>query len=563
MTSEERQPLPTANSQTGSTSYGSPNGVLAVKDAEDTSYTQVPLRLRVRIWVALVLAQCISNVDSGGCAVLAAYPNGQITRDFGLSAFEVGFVLSAMYLGHTFGCLTSAYLLMKYSCKYLLCVSLVLYAFCVLGFALSNSYVTALIMRLLGGFVSALLVVYGPIWVDDFAPTSAKSLWMSLVQAGVPLGITFGYLAVGFVEANTTLSWRYFFYGQSCLLLLCTVFFLTNPDNSLNRPIHFTAVRKDTMEHQHSNSSQSKVLRVLKRVSKLLLNPVYVCLIFSLCALYFVVNGLQMWVTSYLEGDPIRANKNAIVGVFGVCSATGPVAGVLFGGWAIDRVGGYKDMLRTGLISTGLGLFACLMAFVSLFVTSLPAFAACTWILLFFGGAVVPALVGMSLTTVEKRLRPLASGFGSCMYNFFGFFAGPFLAGAVADSAGVPWGYRAIMGTSSLAVVFTGCAALIIYLRSKSAAEEPLQDESIRTMIVPSDTDASDAGETDVEGSFTDPETARQAIIRTSFAGGRASMALPRSHSTRVAADAIPAVASEAAKGHVVTISPEEDTQNK
>jgi hypothetical protein len=38
------------------------------------------------------------------------------------------------------------------------------------------------------------LVVYAPIWVDEFAPPDACTLWMSLMQAGVPLGVMAGYL---------------------------------------------------------------------------------------------------------------------------------------------------------------------------------------------------------------------------------------------------------------------------------------------------------------------------------------------------------------------------------
>lgn len=534
-------------------SYGSPNGLrpidaLPIGTAVQDEFSQVVLGTRIRIWIALILTQAISNVDSGGCAVLVAYPNGQITQEFDLSAFQVGFVLSAMYLGHTFGCLTAASLLMKFSSKYLLCASLVLYSFCVLGFALSNGFVLSLLMRLIGGYVSALLVVFGPIWVDDFGPPSAKSLWMSLVQAGVPLGITIGYLAIGFVEANTNISWRYFFFAQSSLLILFSIFFLVSPDNALNRPVHFTVQTHDNMEHETLHRSRFR--RVLRKVGKLLLNPIYILLILSLCSLYFVVNGLQMWVTSYLEGPPVYAGKNAIVAVFGACSVTGPIAGVLFGGWLVDRAGGYKEMMRTSLISTLLGALACGMSFASLFTSSLGGFAACTWILLFFGGAAVPALVGMSLSTVDKRLRPLASGFGSCMYNLLGFFLGPFIAGAVADSAGVQWGYRCIMGTSSLAVFFTGMVPVVLHYQSQRL--EPASPPERERIAQTSETEDT----SEVDESFTArPELAKQAVLRTSFAGGRPALALPRSHTTRLPAEEVRAAIPEVAKTHVVSVS--------
>lgn len=76
-------------------------------------------------------------------------------------------------------------------------------------------------------------------------------------------------------------------------------------------------------------------------VRALLNSPVYVCLTFSLASLYFTVTGVQYWGTAYmtlvLHGNPGVASS-LFIGV----AATGPVMGVFCGGWAVDKLGGYR-----------------------------------------------------------------------------------------------------------------------------------------------------------------------------------------------------------------------------
>ena len=470
----------------------SPDESVALRRNSTYIPSTIPLRKRVQVFVALILTQTISNYDSGACAVLLAYPHGEIVADFHLDPLQVGTLLSCMYAGHTFGCIVSAQLILKYQSKYLLCSSLCLYCFCLLGFGLSNGFWLSLVARFIGGFVSAFIVVYGPVWVDDFGAENNKSLWMSLVQAGVPLGVMLGYVSVGFVIGNTHLPWRYPFLGQSTLLLLMTLYFLCTSDELLNRPPHYvppsvkssrptdknpTLVSEEDEEDPLASTLITHSSR--KDILALLRNPIYVFLVGSLCSLYFVVNGLQTWVTSYLLGPPIFANKNSVVAAFGVCSATGPVLGVLFGGWVVDRFGGYRNAHKTAIISAILGLVSCVCSIACLLVKDLVAFGALMWLLLFFGGAVVPAAVGMSLSTVGGRLRPLASGLGSCTYNFLGFFLGPFVCGAVSDTYGVVWGFRSVMTTGVLAVL---CMLAVVFLtrHTKAPSSSSIESPTLR-----------------------------------------------------------------------------------
>ena len=55
------------------------------------------------------------------------------------------------------------------------------------------------------------------------------------------------------------------------------------------------------------------------------------------------------------------------------------------------------------------------------------------WFLLFFGGAIVPAAVGICLSAVPPSIRPFSSSVSMVVYNILGHSAGTLLPGLVMD----------------------------------------------------------------------------------------------------------------------------------
>lgn len=43
------------------------------------------------------------------------------------------------------------------------------------------------------------MVIYFPVWVDLFAPKSLSTIWMTLLQVAVPLGVTIGYVMTAII----------------------------------------------------------------------------------------------------------------------------------------------------------------------------------------------------------------------------------------------------------------------------------------------------------------------------------------------------------------------------
>jgi hypothetical protein len=189
--------------------------------------------------------------------------------------------------------------------------------------------------------------------------------------------------------------------------------------------------------HQpHADASDASPDLVVPRtmrgqVGLLLRSTTFVYCTLALSALFFVVTGIQFWSTEYLI-RVIKAPYATVLASFAATSATAPVLGVVFGGWIVDRVGGYQGregVLRTSLIGTVLGVCAVALAIPAGFVTSFSGVILLIWFVLFFGGAIVPGATGLVLSSVPPQVRAFSSAMSILTFNILGYASGTILPG--------------------------------------------------------------------------------------------------------------------------------------
>jgi hypothetical protein len=204
------------------------------------------------------------------------------------------------------------------------------------------------------------------------------------------------------------------------------------------------------------------------KVLLLLRNHVFVYTVLGLTALFFVVTGIQFWATPYLVldlGQPVGYVGLAFI----VASATGPTCGVLFGGYVVDRNGGYQGTqqaaiaLRICLILVAIATSCCILC---IFAKTLLLVIAFIWLTLFFGGALVPAATGILLSCVPSQMRNFASACAQMVYNLFGYCLSPLLSGAFMEATGSrAWGFRLVM-------LWSGFGAIFVFLAWRAAVRK-------------------------------------------------------------------------------------------
>ena len=169
-----------------------------------------------RLFYSFAILCMLINFDGG--AVPAGLTNIEAT--FQLEPFQVGLLGSLVYIGQAIGSLVAGPVLLKCSPIKVVRTCLLCNTVATAMFGLAPSTGTLLCFRFLIGFLQAPVAVYFPVWVDEFAPASSRTLWLAVIQAGGPLGIMVGYVLAGLLTSSADgcsggSGWRVPFLVQS------------------------------------------------------------------------------------------------------------------------------------------------------------------------------------------------------------------------------------------------------------------------------------------------------------------------------------------------------------
>jgi MFS family permease len=173
--------------------------------------------------------------------------------------------------------------------------------------------------------------------------------------------------------------------------------------------------------------------------------------------------------------------------LYSACSITGPTVGVLVGGFMTTTcVGGYTNKKALTLCFF-ISLFACLSALPIPWINSLVGVVICLWLLLFFGGFIMPNLTGILLNSVPPKERAIANSVANFFYNLFGYLPAPFLYGLIVELTNKPdpddpsvnvsrWGMFVLMYSSIIGVISLGMG-LLLRRRSKDKGRKMLREQ--------------------------------------------------------------------------------------
>jgi MFS family permease len=150
----------------------------------------------VRLFKTLILMMMVINYDSGAVPAVLNF----VSEDFRLTPAEQGLLGGLQYIGLTVMSPIAGYLLQNKSAKKIICWSLVVIntLFCFL-FAVSPNKGILLFCRLGIGITQAPVVIYAPVWVDEFSTGGNAATWLSILQGAAPLGVMVGYATSGYM----------------------------------------------------------------------------------------------------------------------------------------------------------------------------------------------------------------------------------------------------------------------------------------------------------------------------------------------------------------------------
>jgi hypothetical protein len=152
----------------------------------------------------------------------------------------------------------------------------------------------------------------------------------------------------------------------------------------------------------------------------------------------------------------LKMNPHHVYIIFAVVCISAPVLGVLFGGILIQRMGGYTDPKALDACYY-ISILALLSGIFIPFLDNIKLFVILIWLLLFFGGSIVPGLTGILINSASTKMKEVSNSITHLCYNLIGYLPSPVLYGLVCKYTGGStsrYGLHLLMCWSILGVVF-------------------------------------------------------------------------------------------------------------
>ena len=469
--------------------YNKSNKSLTKNEVNKTYSYRRPFSKKKRkfIFSLICLINILINLDRG--AIPAA--TTEIKDKNHISNVELGMIGSLLYFGLILGSLSGGYFFSKYSSKWLVILSLYAFSFFLYAFTLLESFAGLYLSRLGCGICEVFCLIYFPIWVDQYGVKGMKTIWLTFLQIGMPLGSILGYL-IEALSIKYYNSWEGGFFMQIIFICSCSAILFLTPDKFFERNYRHSESTQEEIENEFKTfkelltkklkKNHSKFLlnnmnlindvfnskfgrpslysifsmidteeeygtnQYLKALNKLLKNKNYLTTMFGISCSLFVVTGIQFWISDYMQ-EVIHFDSSKTYIIYALVCISAPTLGVLTGGILIQYLGGY---------TTGKALDACCkLTFVGfIFAGLLPIFenpilfVIIMWLLLFFESSITPGLTGLMISSIPDSYKEVGNSITQLCYNLIGFLPSPFIYGLVSSYTGgsdSKWGLSVII----------------------------------------------------------------------------------------------------------------------
>ena len=462
---------------------------------------QIPDKRRNLIFNIFLLSNLFLNYDTGVIPASLI----QITKEIDLIYSEQALIGSLVYLGLSFASIFAGLIFSKFSPSKVCSVILLFNVISCFVFSFSSDKSILFLMRFFMGATEAFIVVYGPVWVNNFSPPEHSATWMGILHSCSIFGVFLGYLAASVIINffNRFLSWRFAIQIQGFVEIFLAFFFWFEKDEYINVNIRKTINEKevdgkDINVRKNSNNSPSfnspskigqggswkhdpridtieisNLGRYSLQAKTVLTNKLYVSITLAMTSIYFIVTGIQFWITKYLieilSVEPIVVNI-----IFSIISITAPLSGVLFGGTLSDKYGGYKGKYETKALQmcSAFGILAFFFGLPMGFIFQIIYLSVLLWTFLFFGAAIIPIATGIMISSVPKDCQATSSSMSQLVFNLLGYFSSPMITGFIMDrfeneKEGFIWGMRLVFSWGGVALVFISISYYISYQNNK------------------------------------------------------------------------------------------------
>jgi sugar porter (SP) family MFS transporter len=387
----------------------------------------------------------------------------QLTTVFHLSSFSLGITVFSGLLGTVIGALTAGVLGQRIGGREALRIMAILYTVSALGSALSWSWSSLLVFRLIGGLGIGGSSVLGPVYIAELAPARWRGRMVGLFQINVVAGILLAYLSNYLITLLHlgALQWRWQLgiAGIPAILFLIMLYGIPRSSRWLVTQ-NKTDEALDVLKMMGSPDSEAELREIMDSIHMergMAAEPLFIPR-YRLPIFLAIATGMF----NQLSGiNAILYYSNSIFAAAGFSQLSGSLQTVLVGAVnflatllgmsLIDKVG-RKTLLLTGSVGTAL----CLLGVAAIFFTNshqnLLVWLLMTYIAFFSisQGAVIWVYIA---EVFPNRVRAKGQSLGSSAHWIMNALISLVFPLVAAKSGGVPFAFFAAMMVLQFVIV--------------------------------------------------------------------------------------------------------------
>jgi MFS family permease len=458
-----------------------------------------------RMLVVFMIINLLTYLDRGTIGVCL----DTFETVFSLSNLEGGMLGGAYMLGFIVASPIFAHLVTLYKPFHVMAGGLIVWCLAAGGTGLAMDFSSLLIARTITGVGEASFVSIAPPFIDALAPSHKKSSWLSLFYCAIPVGYAAGAMASGlWLEGGVGggEGWRFIYFTEALVMVPFLLYCVTVKPPTVSFQATEVAVREsaDPIPSAALALEPVEIPRVngcsefMKRVAKLMKNPLYVYVVLGYSAQTFTTGAIAYYGVEYVEKNLGMSVAMASGAVGGMTVFVG-IFGTAFGGWFLDRLRGQAPSTRAGLkILTVFTLLSLPFLYLSFALYNQGLFFATLLIAEFLLFSTFSPANSVIIWSVPFEDAPLALALSVVVMHILGDVISTAAVGEILDATNEDWRFAMMCAVTWLiwAAVFWGLGwraatkrefeekrratdDLEVLTWNRSSLEQPLVDEVI------------------------------------------------------------------------------------
>ena len=443
-----------------------------------------------RLFLFFIMAsiEAVMNIANG----LLSSATKEVKKSLNMNDAKFGSFGTANSLGRIMSSTLFGMLNQKISRKWSTTLGIGFHAIFILCFHITNNANILIFVRGLHGFTQMPPSIYVPVWIDQYAIRSYRTVQLTTVQLSQTIGKCIGYLLNMYFGLE---HWKKGFLVEAGYLIFCTICCLITSEDyfsmTLYRPklsdeeeknlrISCTIYEEQETNKNKEEEKKSNFFDDLKILSR---HSLYVLSVTCRCILHGINTCLHFWLADFLRTVIHEQNQLKITIYYSIICFAGPVGGMIANAVLKPIIISYESR-RASWPLVILQLIASLFGISIGFMKTTLNVTIATILFLMFNSSALPIVQGILISCVGKKLGTTGFAIANILTQVLTSGTTPLLYGIINDRYKDKYPNLAMLCIMSLEFLAIPFLCILAYLRNKKFDEEEKNKEEKEQELV-------------------------------------------------------------------------------